>query len=708
MKISTFIRFLIRNIFWLISIPIAMSLLVYMFLNKAPKDYVSSGLVYTNAAVAKGISASGEATRVDYYTSNNLFDNLVFLIRSRQTIEEASLHLLALHLSLPKSNPRIITEETYNEIKDHISPELWVKLGVRNNEEQTYLNILDYLDKNINTPVEYLLKDHPNYGVSNIQSRLTVNRKAASDMIELNYRSNDPGVTQHTLKRIIDAFMNRYKGLRESENSSSIRYFEDQLKLAADKLKVTESDIKSFISANRILNFYEQGKYLDIAKLEQDQDEERAKRLSSGTAANLQQVESLFDVFSKRGKQIDEVITIQKTIQTKTQELNGLQLNPTSSPAQLAKLQQELKELNLLADNVTSAIYQSSNTQEGVARKTMLDEWLKLKLQHEEQIQALDVMKNRKELISDKIAAFAPLGAELKKLEREVSISENQYLSILQGLNQAYLQKYDLETSSSQSVIDEPNFPGKPQSSRKMVLIAGTSFVGFILTLGFLLGLYFIDPTIRNAERASARTQLSLLSAFPNQRRKRWWVHYPAINELQTRKIISEIDLVRYQKSVHGTQGVVILVSSTQKGEGKTFLISKLAQALNAEGKFVHVVGAMEELLIADRSRLLEYNTWQNFESGRSHYQDTDVIIIEMQDMLSGGIPVDPVLNSDLTILVVNARRSWSQTDRQLLAQLLKLSPIQPQLVLNKMKIDELRESYGKIPSKLRRFNKYV
>src|SRR5690606_31456307 len=149
---------------------------------------------------------------------------------------------------------------------------------------------------------------------------------------------------------------------------------------------------------------------------------------------------------------------------------------------------------------------------EGVARKTMLDEWLKLKLQHEEQLQALAVMKDRKELISDKIASFAPLGAELKKLEREVSISENQYLSILQGLNQAYLQKYDLETSSYQSVIDEPNFPGKPQSTRKMVLIAGTSFVRFILTLGFLLGLYFVDPTIRNADRASSRTQLPLLS----------------------------------------------------------------------------------------------------------------------------------------------------------------------------------------------------
>ncbi len=708
MKISTFIRFLIRNIFWLISVPIAMAFLVYLFLNKAPKDYVSSGLVYTNAAVAKGISASGEATRVDYYTSNNLFDNLVFLIRSRQTIEDASLHLLALHLSLSDPNPRIISQETYDEIKDHISPELWNQLGVRNDEEKTYLNLQDYLGKNINTPVEYLLKEHPNYGVSNIQSRLTVNRKAASDMIELNYRSNDPGVTQHTLKRIIDSFMNRYKGLRESENSSSIRYFEEQLKLAVEKLRVSESEIKSFISANRILNFYEQGKYLDIAKLEQDQDEEKAKRLSSGTAANLQQIESLFDVFSKRGKQIDEIITIQKTIQSKTQELNGLQLNAAAYPSQIAKLQQELKELNMLADNVTASIYQSSNTQEGIARKTMLDEWLKLKLQHEEQLQALDVMKNRKELISDKIAAFAPLGAELKKLEREVSISENQYLSILQGLNQAYLQKYDLETSSSQSVIDEPNFPGKPQSSRKMVLIAGTSFVGFILTLACLLGLYFIDPSIRNAERASAKTQLPLLSAYPGLRRKRWWVHYPAIIELQTRKIISEIDLVRHQKAAHSNQGIVILVTSTQKGEGKSFLISKLVQALTDEGKFVHIAGQADEILLTDRSRIREYNSWQDIQSGRTHFSETDVIIIEMQDMLSGGIPVDPVLHADMSILVVNAQRTWSQTDRQLLAQFLKLSPIQPQLVLNKMRIDELRESYGKIPSKLRRFNKYV
>lgn len=685
-----------------------MSFLVYLFLNKAPKDYVSSGLVYTNAAVAKGISASGEATRVDYYTSNNLFDNLVFLIRSRQTIEDASLHLLALHLSLSEPKPRIITQETYDEIKEHISPELWNQLSVKDDEFQTYQNLLDYLDTNVGTPVEYLLKEHPNYGVSNIQSRLTVNRKAASDMIELNYRSNDPGVTQQTLKRIIDSFMNRYKGLRESENSSSIRYFEEQLKLAVEKLRASESDIKSFISANRILNFYEQGKYLDIAKLEQDQDEEKAKRLSSGTAANLQQVEALFDVFSKRGKQIDEIITIQKNIQSKTQELNGLQLNPSSNVSQIAKLQQEIKELNILADNVTASIYQSSNTSEGVARKTMLDEWLKLKLQHEEQLQALEVMKNRKELISDKIAAFAPLGAELKKLEREVSISENQYLSILQGLNQAYLQKYDLETSSSQSVIDEPDFPGKPQSTRKLVLIAGTSFVGFILTLAFLLGMYFVDPSIRNAERASVKTQLPILSAFPNLKRKKWWVHYPSIIELQTRKIISEINLVRHQKSSQNAQGIVVLVTSTQRAEGKSFLISQLINTLTGEGKFIHLIGSDREIILADRSRLKEYDDWQNFESGRSHFQDTDVIILEMQDMLSGGIPVEPILNADLSLLVVNARRTWSQTDRQLLAQYLKLTQNHTQLVLNKMKIDELRESFGKIPSKLGRNNKYV
>jgi predicted GTPase len=84
------------------------------------------------------------------------------------------------------------------------------------------------------------------------------------------------------------------------------------------------------------------------------------------------------------------------------------------------------------------------------------------------------------------------------------------------------------------------------------------------------------------------------------------------------------------------------------------------------------------------------------------------VIITEMPDMLNAGIPVDPVLNTDLAILVVNARRAWSQTDRQLLAQFLKLSSIRPQLVLNKMRIDELRESYGNIPSRFRRSKKYV
>src|SRR5690606_29742729 len=106
--------------------------------------------------------------------------------------------------------------------------------------------------------------------------------------MEVNFKSDDPGVCYYTLKYILDAFMNKYVQMKQQENMNSILYFEEQLKSAKQGLINSELQLKNFIASNQILNYYEQGKYLDIAKLEQDQDEEKAKRLASGTKSNLE------------------------------------------------------------------------------------------------------------------------------------------------------------------------------------------------------------------------------------------------------------------------------------------------------------------------------------------------------------------------------------------------------------------------------------
>jgi hypothetical protein len=53
---------------------------------------------------------------------------------------------------------------------------------------------------------------------------------------------------------------------------------------------------------------------------------------------------------------------------------------------------------------------------------------------------------------------YAPAGATIKKIEREITVSEQGYLEILHGLNLAKLKLQDSEMSSNIKSIDEPFF----------------------------------------------------------------------------------------------------------------------------------------------------------------------------------------------------------------------------------------------------------
>src|SRR5690606_4272151 len=140
------------------------------------------------------------------------------------------------------------------------------------------------------------------------------------------------GVCYYSLKYIIESFMDKYGQLKEQENINSINYFEEQLKLSHSRLAASELNLKEFISANQILNYYEQGKYLDVAQLEQDQDEERAQRLASGTRANRDQIESIFSGFEERQDTMDFIDSLQSQLTLKQMELEGIDIgSPKSS-----------------------------------------------------------------------------------------------------------------------------------------------------------------------------------------------------------------------------------------------------------------------------------------------------------------------------------------------------------------------------------------
>ncbi|MFC4873274.1 GumC family protein [Negadavirga shengliensis] len=699
MTLKHFVRLIWSNKYWLVFVPVLVASGVYLFSSNLPRKYETSAVIFTNPISNKGATEGG-VVRMDFYTSNNLFDNLTLLVKSRETVKNTALKLLSQHLLLSGPDERIISERNYTELDDHLSPQLREALVVNEDKEATFRNLERHLKEHKDSPIDYLLREHPHYSVPKIIDALYVARKASSDMMEITFRSEDPGICYHTLNFLTETFMERYAGMKELENINSINYFEDQLIIAQEKLRRAENELKAFIADNKILNFYEQGKYLDIAKLEQDQDEEKARRLIAGTKTNLEDIEAMFDGFDRRQSIIGKISDLQSRIVSKNLEIQGLNMQ-AAREKNISSLEHEIDLLKREIDSASQDLFKNNTSLQGIQRQTVLDEWLKLKISYEEQIQALDVMQDRKQYLDSKIQEFAPLGAELKTLEREVEVNENQYLSILHGLNMAYLQKYDLEMSSPQKLVDIPFYPKTPLPSKRKLLTIGSLFSSGIFVLALVLGWSLIDRTIKSKEKAEKLTGLKVAGGWINEKK----IQKNVLRSSLFNKLIKQF-YNNINKFLPQNGKTNIMFYSIQRGEGKTFLIKKLAEEFQHQHRDTLYFGPKEK----DENMPCEARNYtltdHLCDQNESYWEQTlsginkDMLLWELPHIEEAPMNFRLINRADILVLVLDSGRKWNSSDENLLNGLLDTVKIPHVIWLNNMEEGELEDLNGEIPKK--------
>jgi hypothetical protein len=118
-----FIRLILRYWKVLVLFPLMTALVVFFLTRNTIKEYTSDCEVYTGIASGYGIT-SGENDRVDYFAVNNAFDNLMATIKSRETIEEVGMRLLAKHLLIEKPSYDQISPVNFDHVREVIPESL--------------------------------------------------------------------------------------------------------------------------------------------------------------------------------------------------------------------------------------------------------------------------------------------------------------------------------------------------------------------------------------------------------------------------------------------------------------------------------------------------------------------------------------------------------------------------------------------------------
>jgi polysaccharide biosynthesis transport protein len=727
MKLSDLFRLLRKNILVLVLFPALLAGLVFYFTMDEEKEYRSSFLVYTGIASGYDITTE-EHPRLDHNAVNNAFDNLLTTLKARETIEEVGVRLLATHLRLEKPDDRYISPKNFNRVRELIPDDIEKKIRDAKTFDDAITVIYEYKYGAGHNAIKAMLNSsYELYGIDLISSRMTANRKSLSDMLEVSYTANDPAICQQTLQVLSEVFIRRYKELKSGEITRVVNYFTDQTRKSQEKLKEAEDRIKEFEIKNKIINFGEQTKNISEAKQHLIESIQQEKMTLSSAQATVKNLESRLKMRKGVMETNEKILAKRQQLANLNYKIANAHMYDEKSP-ELTRIKQEAEEVKEEIRGIVNELYQVNNSAEGMPQADLIAQWLSNVLLVDETSARLKIMEARFKEFDSLYDQYAPLAASINRMKREVELAEKEYFEQLNAFNMNKQRQQNIEISNNVKIVDNPYYPLEPESSNRPVLIAGSFFAGFSLIFGFLFTIDFFDNKIKTPARAEQITGLKLAGVMPtiNEKEKKYDLEYLEASLME--QAISSIILEITERGgvSHGTK--LIMVSSTKAREGKTWCAYKLASKLSEiKGKVLFMypeavskkVSDMAEHRLHEPSLELKgYETGKDFvnkaslhelaELGEEKLSKYSFVLIEIPALSEKQLPIELVKKMDISLLVLRADRTWTETDNYVSRMYRKACHCEPMLFLNRVSFDGLKEVFGEIPGRKKTTTEHV
>ena len=739
----------------LLIVPILLGIIAIVLTMNPKRNYYSQTTLYTG--IASGSSVEMDKS-FNYLATNNAFDNLIYVIQSRDTQEEVALRLLSQHLTMSSHDNSIISKDAYDKLIELLPEEIKLDLrAIRENVnsvnddlasdffkdaqiEETFQLLKEIMESNNSNFVYSILNfDYPYYSLEAI-SEVKAERISSSDLVKFSYETDDPGICQQTLAIYIDVCIRKYKVLKENGSSAVVEYFEYQLKEAEDKLKRIEQKLLEFNETNNIINFYEQSKAIAVVKEEMSVEYGRKKAELEGSMASAKRLENKLEIQSLIQDKNTSIIDSKKRlgeINYKIAVYEAKESSLTKDSEQLIVLREEAIALQNDIDKDVDEIYSFQNSIEGVPVEKALPDWVDKIVETEDLKAKIEVMGDQNKVIDEQLAMYAPAGANLKRLEREIEVAEQEYIEILHGLNQANLKFQDAQLATNLKTVDPPYFPLQPESSKRKLIVLAVVFLSSFIILTILLLMEFFDDTLKNDEIATNKIGIPALGLLSK-------VFYSS-SELNFSKIQSRLmgfimeNVFRFLNDKKSSEyPKVITVLSMRSLEGKSVLVTNMAKKIKETGKSVLILNHSEGTQTKqskerfpwlfkflgyenqsidyensflnviedsfDKSEYQEYNvdssynnfkSYSDFEGSQKFPKTPDFVLVELPNILETNYPSQLILNSDLVILVCRANRLWEKADKNILNNIKQIAESKIMFVINGVDLDAVENVLG-------------
>lgn len=688
--------------------------LIFYATKDEPKVYTSKTNLYTGIASGANLM-SLESSKVDRFSTITSFDNLINIIKSRATSEEVGLRLFTYHMLLDGPSSEVISKESYNKLM-RIVPDEVKALVVKDDFEKTYQAFIDYKNKDFeNFIYELTYLNHPFYSYEKIQGKIKVRRISSSDIIEISYKSKEPGICQKTLEILNDVIIRRYSQIKLIQSDAILQYFQEQLDEAQGKLDEAEEQLLIFNKQNNIINYYEQSEHITIQKERFAAYYNELKMEYNATIAVLKVLENKLTAQQKKALNNAEIVKLRNDIaqlnigiSVKDYQAEFDTINRQSLLDEIAEMNIESYKLQEKLRNSIDEAYFIDNSIEGVTSTTVLSQWLDNVVVYEATKAKLLVGEEKLEEFNDLIKEYAPKGSTMKRLERKIDIAEKEYLSILHSLNVAKLKQQNQELNANLKVSEPPVFPLKSEPSKRKILMLIGLVIGFMIPAFVIIALDFLNQNIRTVARAEEFTNLSVATAYPNLVKKSRSKDYKELGRLSMNKLFQSV--LNLSNNLTQDDPLKVLIYSIQDAEGKTTMGTKLSERLadnNFKSLFLNYEDAVENI----DGRYFKYEPDNEFMSCKSFkelasrtgddFKSYSIIFIELPSVGLNNYPIKLFNDADMGLLTIRANRVWTDADKDSLKKLAELTQdLKQGILLNGVELGEMEKVIGEIPGK--------